>query len=329
MSGGAGGGPAAPGGTRPVATVSVDLDPVDLHLVGYGFPDLPPDPLVYAAALPRLLELFAAAGIRATLFCVGRDAAAHARGLAAAVAAGHELASHTWSHPIRFQRLPGSRHRAELADSRRALEDAGGGPVVGFRAPNFDMHPKLVPRLVAAGYRYDASGYPSPILASARLVLMLKSRDKGSVLRLKPWPFTWRRAPYVWRARGAEVMEFPMAVTPVLRIPVYHTLSYYGGERGFLRRLDGFARRGEMLSYVLHGVDALGLREDRVDPRLAPHPGLSRPLAEKLALLGRVLRHLAERFDVRTYAEQVAAPAPAPAPGGPGAAVAPGGARVE
>jgi hypothetical protein len=155
---------------------------------------------------------------------------------------------------------------------------------------------------------------------------MLKSRDKGSVLRLKPWPFTWRRAPYVWRARGAEVMEFPMAVTPILRIPVYHTLSYYGGERAFLRRLDGFARRGEMLSYVLHGVDALGLREDRVDPRLAPHPGMSRPLPGKLAQLARVLAHLAARFDVRTYAAQVAPPAPGAAAGGVAGA---GGAHVE
>jgi peptidoglycan/xylan/chitin deacetylase (PgdA/CDA1 family) len=61
--------------SRPSATVSVDVDPVDLHLVGYGFPGLPPDPLVYTAALPRLLEAFARHGIRATLFMVGRDAA--------------------------------------------------------------------------------------------------------------------------------------------------------------------------------------------------------------------------------------------------------------
>src|SRR4029079_19633928 len=64
--------------TRPVALVSVDVDPVDLHLVGYGYRSLPPDPLVYTTALPRLLDCFGRCGVRATFFVVARDAPAHA-----------------------------------------------------------------------------------------------------------------------------------------------------------------------------------------------------------------------------------------------------------
>src|SRR5262245_5126485 len=69
--------------TRPLATVSVDVDPVDLHLLGYGVGGLPPDPLAYDTALPRLVELFARTGIHATFFVVGRDAAAYAAALRA------------------------------------------------------------------------------------------------------------------------------------------------------------------------------------------------------------------------------------------------------
>ena len=291
--------------TRPIATISIDVDPVDLHLIGYGFPGLPPDPLAYTAGLPRLAAAFARHHLRATFFCVGRDAAAHADELRALAAAGHEIASHTWSHPIGFAGLPPAQQAAELADSRRALSEASGFDVVGFRAPNFDMNAGVVPRLAAAGYRYDASAFPSLLLLPARAVLALKSADTARVLAMRPWPFTWRRMPYTWRANGAEIREFPVAMTPLLRMPVYHTMRWLASEQSFESAIDGFARRGEPLSYVLHAVDALGQQEDRVDPRLGRHPGMDRSLAVKLALLDRTLAAIASRFDVRTYAEQL------------------------
>lgn len=291
--------------SRPIAVVSVDVDPVDLHLVGYGFAGLPPDPLVHTRALPRLLEAFARHGVRATLFLVGRDAVVHREVLARAAAAGHELASHTWSHPIRFAGLPEAERRRELADSKSALEAAGGTPVVGFRAPNFDVDSRSVPLLASLGYRYDASAYPTPVLIPARVVLALKSADPAGVLRMSTWPFTWRRDPHEWRAGGASVREFPVAVTPGLRMPVYHTLRYFQSDAVFAKHLDGFARRGETFSYVMHGVDALGLAEDEVDARLAKHPGMDRTLETKLALLDRTLAAIAARFETRTYRELV------------------------
>ena len=286
---------------RPPAIVSVDVDPVDLHLVGYGFPGLPADPLVYDRALPRLLDVFARCGVKATLFMVARDAASHAAAIRAAAQAGHEIASHTWSHPIGFAGLSAERMTQELRDSKQALEAAGGSPVVGFRSPNFDMNAGVVPRLAQLGYRYDASAYPTPMLIPARAVLALKSADPASVLAMSPWPFTWRRDPHDWTAGGETIREFPLAVTPGLRMPVYHTLRYFSDDASFARQLDGFARRGDTLSYALHGVDVLGAVEDEVDARLGKHPGMDRPLADKLALLERSLLAIAERFETRTY----------------------------
>lgn len=291
--------------SRPVATISIDVDPVDLHLVGYGWTGLPPDPLAYTVALPRLAAAFARHGVRATFFCVGRDAAANAAALRALAGAGHEIASHTWSHPLGFASLPADRQRAELADSRQALAGASGFDVVGFRSPNFDMDDGVVPRLAEAGFRYDASAYPTLLLVPARMVLALKSRDPFRVLSMRPWPFTWNRQPYRWRANGSEIREFPVATTPGLRMPVYHTMRWVTSERSFETAVDGFARRGEHLSYVLHAVDALGQSEDGVDRRLAKHPGMDRPLDAKLAVLDRTIATIASRFDVRTYAEQL------------------------
>ena len=288
--------------SRPIAVVSVDVDPVDLHLVGYGFRGLQPDSRVMDIALPRLLDVLERTRVPATLFVVARDAEAHAPTLRRAAASGHEIASHTWSHPLRFAGLPAAEQDRELRSSKSVLEAAAGTPVVGFRAPNFDMDPRALARLAACGYQYDASGYPSLMLLPARLLLAFKSRSPAEVLSMSPWPFTWRRQPYRWSNGNATLTEYPVAVTPGLRLPVYHTLRHYTSDAAFERHLDGFVRRGEMLSYVLHGVDVLGAAEDGVDPRLAKHPGMERPLERKLATLERTLASLAARFELRTYA---------------------------
>lgn len=292
--------------SRPAATISVDVDPVDLHLLGYGHHELPPDPLVYTAGLPRLLDVFARVGVRATLFVVGRDAAAHAAVLRRAAGEGHEIASHSHNHPFAFAKLSEDAMRAELESSRDALACACGGPVVGYRSPNFDLDERAMGVLAACGYQYDASGYPTFMLLPARILLAIKSGRPDALFSLRLWPFTWRRDPYRWTSGGRTLVEFPVAVTPGIRMPVYHTARYYMSESAFASHLDGFARRGESLSYPLHAVDVLGLDEDHVDRRLAAHPGMQRPLAAKIELLEHSLRAIVERFDVATFQERLA-----------------------
>lgn len=289
--------------SRPLAVVSVDVDPVDLHLVGYGHRGLPPDPLAYRSALPRLLAAFERAAVRATFFVVGRDAAEHGDALRALVAAGHEVASHSWSHPMPLARLPEPRLRAELEDSKRALEAAIGGEVVGFRAPNWDVSDRVLAMLATLGYRYDASIYPSLLLIPARALLALKASDRGAVLAMSPWPMTLDRRPRMRRTAAGPLATLPISVTPGIGFPVYHTVRYLVAESAFLRHLDGFVARRESFFYPLHAVDALGLAEDRVDPRLAPHPGMDRSLAAKLELLDRSLAAIAARFEPVSYVD--------------------------
>jgi len=295
---------------RPYATVSVDLDPVDLHLLGYGVRGLAPDLLVYDVALPRLLDRCARAGVRATFFCVGRDAQARAAALGRIAAEGHEVASHSLTHPLALSRLPAEALRCELVESRRRLEAATGFPVGGFRAPNFDVDARVLREVAAAGYRYDASGYPTPLLAAARVVLALRGRDPAGVLRLRLLPHSLARRPHRHPAAGGLV-EFPASVTPVARWPVYHTLRLLGGPGPTRRRIEALARRRESLSYTVHAVDALGLAEDGVDPRLAPHPGMGLALAEKLSALDEVLGLVTARFEVATFADRLARGDPA------------------
>jgi peptidoglycan/xylan/chitin deacetylase (PgdA/CDA1 family) len=299
---------------RPVATVSVDLDPIDMHLIGYGHQGLPPDPLVYTTAVPRLLERFADHGVRATFFIVGRDAEVQASAIAAIASAGHEVASHSLSHPMALASLDPDAMRYELTESRRRLEPSTGTPVVGYRSPNFDMTQRAFEVLASAGYAYDASAYPSPLLIPARLLLALKSTHLMDVLRLRMWPFTWRREPHDRTGPGWSIREFPLAVTPVLRWPIYHTLRYGTSDAGFARTLDGFARREESLSYVLHAVDVLGFEEDRIDRRLSRHPGMETSRERKLALLSATLSAIAQRFTAIPFRDRLVRPSPVTEP---------------
>lgn len=293
--------------TRPTATVSVDVDPVDLHLVSYGVRSLPPDPLVFANALPRLLELFERCGVSATLFVVARDATAHRGVLARAVEAGHEVASHSLTHPIGLASMPGEAMRREFVESRWLLEETTGEPVVGFRSPQFDMNARALDLLAEAGYAYDASACPTPMLISTRLVQAVRSRVSPNVARLGILPFSWRRAPHRRRAGTRSLQEFPLSVTPLERFPLHHSLRYRMTDGRFDRLLGGFARRGETVTYLIHAVDALGFTEDRVDARFAGYSGMNRPLADKLALLERTLSAIVSRFEPRPFRDRLTA----------------------
>lgn len=291
--------------SRPPTTVSVDLDPVDLHLQGYGVRGLPPDPLAWTVALPRLLECFARAGIRATFFVVARDVAQQTAALRSIGDAGHEVASHSLTHPVPFARQTREQQRIELVESKRRLEEATGREVAGFRTPNFDLDRPALAAVAEAGYRYDASGYPTPLLLAARLAMAVRAPRPLEVLRLQLWPFTMERRPGAIRIAGRELYEFPISVTPGIRMPVYHTLRFLSAPGAFLARLDGFAQRGEPLSYILHAVDALGLEEDGVDPRMRPHPGMALRLPDKLALLDQILGRIAGTFEPRPFRERL------------------------
>ena len=110
----------------------------------------------------RLLDLFAAREAKATFFtlgCVGAQCPALIRRI---VAEGHELASHGWAHYAVHQQT----RDAFFEDVRRArqvLEDIGGVPVIGYRAPSFSIDPRspwAYEALAGAGYRYSSSSHP-------------------------------------------------------------------------------------------------------------------------------------------------------------------------
>ncbi len=286
----------------PYVAVSIDLDSAATHLAGYRRRPTAPDRIL-ERAVPRLLDLLADRGMRATFFVVARDVEPKPAWLAAITDGGHELASHSGTHPVGISRLGPERMRAEVADARGRLEEATGIAMDGFRAPSWDVTSRLLDAVAQAGHRYDASLLPTPLLVPARVMVALKSRRPSTLLEMPFWPMSLRRLPHVMRTRHGPIIEIPVSVAPPLRWPVYHTLRHGWSDARFEEMLDGFTRRGEPLSYPLHAIDAIGADEELIEPSLRRHPGAAAGRAEKLALLGRTLDSIAHRFRSTTLGD--------------------------
>jgi peptidoglycan/xylan/chitin deacetylase (PgdA/CDA1 family) len=83
---------------------------------------------------PRVVDALAARGARATFFLVGQRAARHPSSVRAITDAGHEIASHGWSH--RSLWLCGPRRTAdEVLHAQHRLTELTGTPPRLFRPP--------------------------------------------------------------------------------------------------------------------------------------------------------------------------------------------------
>ena len=279
----------------------MDVDSVASHLEGYGFERPTDSGDAYTRAIPRAIELLGLLELRCTFFLIADEARRHPDVVASIVSAGHEIASHSMTHPLNLADLEPAARAREFGESRELLEDLSGRSVIGFRAPGWGLPAPLLQELAAAGYRYDASAFPSPVLLLLRRSVATRSgrsvnrpRQRGSL------EFAGSPAPRLVPTPMGSVWEFPIATTPVLRLPYYHTLRYLAPASLFSALESAALLRRSPVSYVFHAVDFLGIEEDGLDDRIRRHPGMTLSLDEKLALNETAIRVINERRATRT-----------------------------
>lgn len=114
------------------------------------------------ANMERILALYERHGVRATFFTLGWIAERYPAMVRRIVEAGHELASHGYSH-LRASDQSRAEFDNDIRSAKALLEDIGGQAVVGYRAPSFSIgHANLwaLDALHEAGYKYSSSIYP-------------------------------------------------------------------------------------------------------------------------------------------------------------------------
>jgi peptidoglycan/xylan/chitin deacetylase (PgdA/CDA1 family) len=106
-------------------------------------------------AVPRILDLLARHGVRATFFVPGRVAERHIERVKEIVGAGHELAHHGYRH-VPPASLDYPDEEAELVRGMQALAPFG-VEVVGYRAPAWDPSPRTFELLELHGFEYSSN----------------------------------------------------------------------------------------------------------------------------------------------------------------------------
>jgi peptidoglycan-N-acetylglucosamine deacetylase len=298
-----------------IFSVSVDLDGLGCYAAIHGLDakTLPEraTQAVPIVALQRLCDLFSSLRLQATFFAIGAELAipGSARGLKAAAAAGHEIASHSHAHDYAISRQRSPEIEADLAQAEQVIAAATGQRPRGFRAPGYTISPSLLDAVRARGYLYDSSLLPSPpyyaAKAAAIAVYAARRRSSRSILGGVAQLFA-SRGPH-WRD---GVRELPVATTPVVRAPVIGTvLLALRGRSAIALARAGCA--GGHLNLELHGIDALDA-SDATPELAAAQPGLRLAAPEKLRRLRAVLDALRGTMEPLTLERAALRLLPAP-----------------
>jgi len=214
------------------------------------------------------LDLLARRGVTATFFVLGWVADRHPRIVERILRAGHEVASHGFSHRRVFE-LDEASFAEELDRTNAALEAAGAPRPIGFRAPEWSINDRAPWGLAAvarAGFRYDSSMSPLRVVGNPLYPQVPHRRETphGTLIEVPPlvgrrmgqqfpygggWGLRMSRPAAVIREiearnlRGdpATLFVHPWELDPQpprVALPLHLRFSHYFRLSGFSRRLE-------------------------------------------------------------------------------------------
>jgi peptidoglycan/xylan/chitin deacetylase (PgdA/CDA1 family) len=298
--------------TERIACVNVDVDGLHLYHRIHGLQENNSltKKSVYETGVLRFLDLFDSHGLKATFFLVAEDLHNQTnRDIACEIVArGHEVASHSYSHPYDLIRKTEQEMELELSQAESILQEVrGGSSVKGFRAPGYNTSPALLSLLAKRGYLYDSSFFPSPpyYLAKAAYLSMYRLLRKSSHSVLgSPRVLFAKRLPHLLHPNEAEtpLVELPVTVLPGTRFPFIGTSLISGGMGGW-KCMRPFLRGVPFVNLEFHAIDMTDHDIDEIDDILLKQPDQRVPLDAKTLVFNTVLEHLAHGWKNLTLEE--------------------------
>ena len=186
-----------------------------------------------------ILDMLDKHHVKATFFVLGWVCEKEPGLIKKIYSAGHEIASHGYSHQMIYNQTP-EKFREETLRSKKLLEDVIGEKVRGYRAASYSITKKslwALDILAEAGFEYDSSIFPV--------------RHDNYGLTTSPVE------PYkIITASGAELIEFPLTSLNVFgyRLPVagggYFRLFPFWFVNWALKRIN--ATTGRPFLFYIH-----------------------------------------------------------------------------
>lgn len=265
----------------------------------------------------RFLERYDA---KATMFMVGKDFTLPANhgSIRQLVSDGHEIANHTQNHTQGFRLLTTEEKESQLHQMDELAQEIAGCKPVGFRSPGWNLGNDAMPILQKLGYLYDSSVFPTSLMPLMKLMHWRSQHQRDPVDRStmghfrylfsSPLPYVCPPDTFAHRGQGGLV-EIPVTVTPILRLPFFATFLLASGWKTFARSLQRLVKRKRPIQFQFHLSDFVDYTCGELAEQ-TPLPGqgqyvpaaLTMPLQQKMDLWTRVLDALAEHYQFRTLA---------------------------
>jgi hypothetical protein len=252
---------------KPLATISVDVDGLNILRSQFRHPIVNGDTTVYEKALPNFLELFSRAGITSTFFLVGSDLT-HSTNIDIArelIALNHTIGNHSFTHGPPYARGTDDQKKREIIDAHEIIGNSLGLQPNSFRGPGFVLHRIHAQTLVELKYLYDTSILPcfyAPAMINIALPAMGGSRSHIPYGQLRN-SFCSLRAHTINVAKSGEqtgsspLVEMPVSVHPIFRSPFHATYVFMFGLGYFESCIKALATRSLPLNFVFHATDLL------------------------------------------------------------------------
>ena len=259
--------------------------------------------------------------IRSTLFMVGNDFKNpdnHAV-IRAMSESGHEIANHSMTHPQGFRLLSIEQKEFEISEMENICMQVTGKRPIGFRSPGWNISDDTLPILKRRGYLYDSSINPTILMPLLKFLhwytMSSTSRENRTTLGhfyymfapTRPYQTSYNRIGV--RGRGG-VIELPLTVTPILRLPFWATSLLAIGP-GFFKASYSLLKSFESpIQLQFHLSDFVDYRHpELVDQVPQPSDGVYVPkalhekLSKKISFYRKILDILSEDYKFITLAD--------------------------
>jgi len=308
--------------------ISSDIDTLQSLYKGHGLRRPAYTHAEMAIGLENFARFLEPYGARATLFMVGHDFLQpqnHAP-IRAMHEAGHEIANHSMTHAQGFRYLPAAQMDAEVAGMEQACESLTGRRPVGFRSPGWNVGDSVMPVLLRRGYVYDSSLHPTSLMPLFKLLHWwnTKSRSGGDRTAMGQLNYMWaplgpyRASERSFARRGDDgLVELPVTVVPVVRLPFWATFLLATGMGVFRASLRALVALGMPVQFQFHLSDFVDFNAPEFADQV-PRAGdgvyvpqaLWTPLPVKRELFTRAMDLLAEHYAFSTLEQWAAGVGP-------------------
>lgn len=240
-------------------------------------------PSILPEATATLLGFFKTHNITATFFILGYCAERYPELVQNIHEAGHELAYHSHNHDLVYEQTA-DEFRQDISTGKQRLEEISGHTIHGFRAPQWSLNeqcPWGLEELVHAGYSYDASHTPLPIIGTPSYpetvhslatsngtlqeyppiilnILGLKV-PAGGGWGLKTWPMpaikkkmrklNGQGSPATFFIHPIDMVDF----TPPVQLPIIKRTVTRFGLRSTISALESLLKQTDLTSICQHG----------------------------------------------------------------------------